>query len=172
MSVDYTIAAIPTEYRGIRYRSRLEARWAAFFDELGWSHTYEPFDLGRWSPDFLLRNTAPRGADVLIEVKPITEIDRAAAWRMEASAWRGAGLPHELLLLGVGPFEPPPPPGFVADHCIGWSKRLAADDGSGPLRTDWQPICAWELEFATCDFDASRRAWPRACNTVQWHARR
>jgi hypothetical protein len=37
--------AIPAVYRGIEYRSRLEARWAAFFDETGWKHTY--LDLSR-----------------------------------------------------------------------------------------------------------------------------
>jgi hypothetical protein len=67
---DYSIAAIPTEYKGRMYRSRLEARWAAFFDHLGWEPEYEPFDLGQWSPDFLLR-----ALNVLVEVKPITEFD-------------------------------------------------------------------------------------------------
>jgi hypothetical protein len=31
---------IPTVYRGIEYRSRLEAKWAAFCDRIGWRHTY------------------------------------------------------------------------------------------------------------------------------------
>jgi hypothetical protein len=34
MSVEYSIPAIPTVYRGQQFRSRLEARWAAFFDLL------------------------------------------------------------------------------------------------------------------------------------------
>lgn len=37
-----TIAAIPTTYRGTRFRSKLEARWAATFDHLGWYWEYEP----------------------------------------------------------------------------------------------------------------------------------
>jgi hypothetical protein len=36
------IAAIPTNYRGTKFRSRLEARWAATFDSLGWYWEYEP----------------------------------------------------------------------------------------------------------------------------------
>ncbi|MEA2669684.1 MAG: hypothetical protein QOJ33_2618, partial [Chloroflexota bacterium] len=28
--------AIPTTYDGVNFRSRLEAKWAAFFDLLGW----------------------------------------------------------------------------------------------------------------------------------------
>jgi hypothetical protein len=55
MTVEYTIAAKPTLYRGQQFRSRLEARWAAFFDLLRWEWVYEPFDLGGWSPDFAIR---------------------------------------------------------------------------------------------------------------------
>jgi hypothetical protein len=44
------IAKFTTKYRynGYRFRSRLEARWAVFFDELGVAYRYEPegFELG------------------------------------------------------------------------------------------------------------------------------
>jgi hypothetical protein len=55
------IKAIETEYRGCRFRSRLEARWAVFFDSLGWDWQYEKegYILGwegndnlPWLPDF------------------------------------------------------------------------------------------------------------------------
>jgi hypothetical protein len=46
--------AVPTKYKKIQYRSRLEAHWAAFFDTLGWRHEYEPFDLNGYIPDFVL----------------------------------------------------------------------------------------------------------------------
>lgn len=53
-----TIQAIETRYAGCRFRSRLEARWAVFFDTLGIPWEYEPegFDLdGLWYlPDFWL----------------------------------------------------------------------------------------------------------------------
>ena len=58
--------AIPTRYRGIEYRSRLEARWAAFFDGIGWQFTYEPFDGDGYIPDFLIHGDQP----LLVEVKP------------------------------------------------------------------------------------------------------
>ncbi|MGI5223022.1 hypothetical protein [Nocardia sp. CA-290969] len=49
---------IETSYAGCRFRSRIEARWAVFFDHLGIGWEYEPqgFDLpsGRYLPDFLL----------------------------------------------------------------------------------------------------------------------
>ena len=61
---------IPTVYKGRQYRSRLEARWAAFFDLLGWRYEYEPFDRRGWTPDFLILG----GRDeVLVEVKPVAE---------------------------------------------------------------------------------------------------
>jgi hypothetical protein len=34
-------ASIPTAYNGVNFRSRLEARWAAFFDLLEWRWEYE-----------------------------------------------------------------------------------------------------------------------------------
>jgi hypothetical protein len=37
-----TITAIETSYAGCRFRSRLEARWAVFFDHLGIPWEYEP----------------------------------------------------------------------------------------------------------------------------------
>jgi len=53
-----TIKAIETRYKGYRFRSRLEARWAVFFDALGipWEYEKEGFELlsGRYLPDFYL----------------------------------------------------------------------------------------------------------------------
>lgn len=57
---------IPTTYHGTRFRSRLEARWAAFFDLIGWSWVYEPFDLDGWIPDFAIEGAFP----FLVEVGP------------------------------------------------------------------------------------------------------
>ena len=52
--------AIETEYNGHRFRSRLEARWAVFFDACGVKWEYEPegFDLyngDHYLPDFELK---------------------------------------------------------------------------------------------------------------------
>lgn len=46
------IPAKPTLYGGYQMRSRLEARWAAMLDELGWEWRYEPCYLDDWLPDF------------------------------------------------------------------------------------------------------------------------
>lgn len=69
------LKAIETEYKGYRFRSRLEARWAVFFDACGVDWEYEPegFDLGgglHYLPDFLLHGVAGRdGGDLFVEVK-------------------------------------------------------------------------------------------------------
>ena len=54
-----TLKAIETVYNGYRFRSRLEARWAVFFDALGCKYEYEKegYDLGEaglYLPDFWL----------------------------------------------------------------------------------------------------------------------
>lgn len=64
---------IETRYKGYRFRSRLEARWAVFFDALGIEWEYEPegFELDdgtRYLPDFLLHRVWC-GESVFVEVK-------------------------------------------------------------------------------------------------------
>lgn len=72
--------AIETHYNGYRFRSRLEARWAVFFDTLGVRYEYEPegfeLDDGTWYlPDFRVKCYGTRGDfdnkpfDLYIEVK-------------------------------------------------------------------------------------------------------
>ncbi len=62
------IKAIETRYRGYRFRSRLEARWAVFFDALGieWEYEAEGFQLpsGWYLPDFRLKGSLPMWAEV------------------------------------------------------------------------------------------------------------
>ena len=76
------ITAIPTEYKGYRFRSRLEARWAVFFDACGVKWEYEPegFALPNgqfYLPDFLLHGCDGRSPeDLYVEVKgKMTESD-------------------------------------------------------------------------------------------------
>jgi hypothetical protein len=68
------VKAIETHYKGYRFRSRLEARWAVFFDALGfeWEYEREGYKLpgGRqYLPDFYF----PRfviDKPAIIEIKP------------------------------------------------------------------------------------------------------
>ena len=52
------IGAIQTKYAGHLFRSRLEARWAVFFDVLGipWKYEHEGYEVGghKYLPDFYL----------------------------------------------------------------------------------------------------------------------
>lgn len=74
------IQAIETVYKGYRFRSRLEARWAVFFDALKLEWEYEPegFELGkgiRYLPDFKVKypGRSPRLNEIhyqWFEVKP------------------------------------------------------------------------------------------------------
>lgn len=76
------IQAIETEYNGYRFRSRLEARWAVFFDAIGADYKYEPEgyrleDGSRYLPDFYLTNVSGRGTrNIFIEIKGVvSDID-------------------------------------------------------------------------------------------------
>lgn len=64
------IKAIDTDYNGYKFRSRLEARWAVFFDNLNINYEYEKegFELHngiKYLPDFYLNEM-----DIYVEVKP------------------------------------------------------------------------------------------------------
>jgi len=63
------IKAIETQYKGYRFRSRLEARWAVFFDKLGvgWEYEKQGYALpsGPYLPDFWLPSIP-----CWVEIKP------------------------------------------------------------------------------------------------------
>jgi len=89
-----TVAPIETVYQGYKFRSKLEARWALYFDLVKVAWDYEPDgydlgDLGWYLPDFYLSDF-----DTFIEIKPksgdkdsvraqlmrLTELTGSAAW--------------------------------------------------------------------------------------------
>lgn len=110
-----TIKSIETRYRGCRFRSRLEARWAVFFDALGLAWEYEPQGYllpngTPYLPDFAVRLPAPLAAlrpdnigawTLLLEIKP-SSYQPDAAWPshpaldVEDAAW-GPGVGFVLL---------------------------------------------------------------------------
>lgn len=64
------LTPIETVYKGYRFRSRLEARWAVFFDELGIEYQYETEgivlpEIGYYLPDFWLP-----AYKIWVEIKP------------------------------------------------------------------------------------------------------
>ena len=64
------LKAHPTKYNGTRFRSKLEALWAAHFDSLGAVWVYEPFRFvfafDEYIPDFLIIGEHSK----VIEIKP------------------------------------------------------------------------------------------------------
>lgn len=65
-----TLKALETVYKGVHFRSRLEARWAVFFDSIGivWEYEPEGFKLPSgacYMPDFWLAKI-----ETWVEIKP------------------------------------------------------------------------------------------------------
>jgi hypothetical protein len=115
------IAGIPTLFQGRRYRSRLEARWAAFFTRCGWAFEYEPFDLHGWIPDFVLVGRKP----ILCEVKPIVAFDYSYCCKMYDGIRDTEWQEGELLLLGARLI-----PMDTSHTAIGWLCEMFGDGAS------------------------------------------
>src|SRR5262249_6326109 len=78
---DGKLKAIETSYKGCRFRSRLEAKWAVFFDHLGLAWDYEPqgFDVEgvRYLPDFRIH-----AFECWFEIKPESDDDFSKPWAL------------------------------------------------------------------------------------------
>lgn len=148
MAFNYTVKAHPTKYNGVQYRSRLEARWAAFFDLIGWQHEYEPIDLPGWSPDFRVVFPSTVNAhvgineyDLFAEVKPYYDLKQfnghasCAYMNLESSG---------AVQLGANP-----------EVARAWFNSGNGWDGL------WNLIGHWP--------DGYSRLWSQAGNAVQWH---
>jgi len=75
MEQKMTITPIPTVVNGIKFRSRLEARWSIFFSSLNlnWYYEYQGFKINDvwYLPDFLI--ITPSNELHWIEIKPFNE---------------------------------------------------------------------------------------------------
>jgi hypothetical protein len=92
------IKAIETRYKGYRFRSRLEARWAVFFDslEVKWEYERQGYDLGAagwYLPDFWLPTK-----DVWVEVKggECSQEDRNKVWALRRESKKNVVLIGDL----------------------------------------------------------------------------
>jgi hypothetical protein len=100
------IKPIETYYNGYRFRSRLEARWAVFFDAAGIKYQYEPegFDVGDgvlYLPDFRLHNIQGRGGPtVWVEVKGQMTAEDARKIKMFVGDGKYGCPINPLLILG------------------------------------------------------------------------
>lgn len=159
---------IPTTYKGVRFRSRLEARYAAFFDEVEWPWQYEPIDLSGYVPDFIL---GLESGDVLFEVKGSVEDEAVAKSKIEASGWTGEAVVASGDIVGsrIGTMLSGSHIGFEwgdADlfFCISCGRvSLHSSDAS------WHCRRCGESEGHVGVFNALP-AWVAAGNRVQWRA--
>lgn len=124
--------AIETRYKGYRFRSRLEARWAVFFDALRLKWQYEPegFELpgvGRYLPDFWI---------------PADPQSRGA------KEWPGAG--YWLEVKGVRP----------SDDELRKLKELATATGHHAYLVVGDPVDGTYFYASAFDSDPPREGWP------------
>lgn len=108
------------------FRSRLEARWAVFFDTLGVPFSYEPegFDMDglRYLPDFWLPEQR-----LWIEVKPV----KPSAIEIKKAALLAEGTGHDVVVFfGSIPSEVPVP----EEPYVRRTGRIRYDDESGYRR--------------------------------------
>jgi hypothetical protein len=182
-STRHIINSIPTLYAGVRFRSRLEARWAAFFDVIGWEWNYEPFDLYGWIPDFMI--IVKTGRPVLVEVKPAATFFDECAQEAKRDIERCLFMSeYESLIVGLKPFS-----SKYGETFAGWMPETGAgkfswwDWGPAAIGTnEGQEIClAHSVQSYACRICGSytgncpimepsslEECWSIACNKTQW----
>lgn len=175
-----SIRAIPTTYRGVNFRSRLEARYAAFFDAVRWPWRYEPIDLDGYIPDFVLEFEA---GPLLIEIKPrVTPcVTQAARDRICDAKWDGEAA--ILLSSWNDDTGPHPSPGDFGERINDVPGEVFA---WGPARFAFCLSCgqativaedySWRCRVCGVDdgnghlggAELVSQSWVEAANRVQW----
>lgn len=152
-----------TLFDGVLFRSRHEAKWAAFFNSLNWKWDYEPLELDGYLPDFdILFGKKP----LLVEIKPLQESMPDAKEKILLSGWTGD---IAILVNAEGRFV-----GEFFEEEIGWSRcvltfcleckraTLAAEDGRWQCRN-----CLAGNRSLWWAYSA-RDEWHAAQNLTQW----
>lgn len=139
------IKSINTFYNGNYFRSRMEARWAVFFNECGIKYDYEPngFDLGnglKYLPDFYLPDFP-----CYAEVKPqeyIYKNEEAIRKHPDYKRWDLFSQEKSLILLFGNPHLRPIYKMPFLDEIEGWSNdvifRKETDFRNGEIDIYWR----------------------------------
>ena len=140
----------------MRFRSRLETRWATFFTLLGWSWQYEPdLEYNGWIPDFMMTSGVP----MLIEVKPERSIAALVENHRERIEKSGAAPPVVLLGAALASSIDEDPP-IGARMCLGGK---------------WEPLAWSRFDLLgggkPRPFKVAQRLWVKASNALQWRRR-
>lgn len=177
------MAGIPTVYGGVRFRSRLEARWAAFFDLLEWRWEYEPLDLEGYIPDFML--TGVWEDPFLVEVKPIVRLfGNESEFDAHLRHFADSGWRSSAIVVGAALFQLPPD-ALACGACDVYIGRMlsparAQYTGAGLYRDDIDLVHRtdeWHLRHDDRDYlgepdqntvSAAVSLWREAGNRVQW----
>ncbi len=105
------IKAIETWYDGYRFRSRLEARWAVFFDAMDFEYRYElqgyKLDDMCYLPDFYLP-----GLKTYVEVKPYP----SSEMEIEKAERLSIGMKSDVIIVEGDPY-------FPSAHHFSYHKR-------------------------------------------------
>lgn len=178
---------IPTMHGGTRYRSLLEAKWAAFFTRLGWEYEYEPFEGNGYIPDFAIYGPAP----LIIEVKPaVTWPDLYAHTQKVAQGLDGIWQ-SDILIVGASPIRlraTQLAAGLLGESCLtpdgnvgwdwapgNWFYCLECDNNEINVYHDNMSFHGRPCNHYSGDHHLGHivepdleRIWKRACNEVQW----
>jgi hypothetical protein len=151
MGMSNRFGAIPTEYAGTMFRSRLEAEWALNLDALGERWIYEPegFELpsgGRYLPDFYLPEAGPDGSWLEIKGPTVPGLDRT----LEFAHWV-AHRPEHREHVGHCTVAcrtcRPPRCSAGDDYCTYWVDHDDWCCGSH-LSSPWQPVFVGSVPIA------------------------
>lgn len=168
---------IPTLFKGVQFRSRLEAKWAAFFDNMEWRWEYEPVDREGWIPDFAIWL---KGQDaLLVDVKPCLNWDD---FRKRGREVLELAPGSRVLIVGATLSEPDDCLDQVIGPTIGWiTVPELSPTALGPAHLSRLPdgrLVIFNADAAKYhDWDTSNLrveidwAWREAGNLVQWVAR-
>lgn len=136
-----SVSSVPLTYRGVRYRSHLEADWAAMFDSLDIYYQYEPEPLrlpsgAKYDPDFFVPNqhlyAEAKGAHNERLWKPqelAAALDVMIGWKQYMVVVLRAPGPGGLASWESADGTAPPP----LNHCTAcgyWSFAKADEDGN------------------------------------------
>ena len=180
--------AIATVYKGIRYRSQLEARWAAFMTAIGWEFQYEPFEGDGYIPDFIVYGGYP----MFIEVKPAVTPSEYRAPAEKADRGLDSAV-HDVLVVGSSWSLPgmasggKPVAGWLGEkswdgsvsRSWGWGEWITcANCGQNAVVHDHMSFAGRPCGCYDGDHyirmprsTTLREAWADACNDTQWRGR-
>ena len=142
------VKVTPTNYAGVSFRSRTEARWAVFFDAIGlrWEYEAEGYQLGAgwYLPDFWLPDMG-----IHAEVKPDTGPTDADAEKVAELALSerivvltGSPWPGWFVLYG---------PGSSDGELVQWSTKYGASFIQSPHDGEARFYYAWGQELTNID---------------------